>query len=79
MEGLGATGAAEWTRTTDLSLTKGVLYRLSYCSENDHNHVWHGRRLYATGTKPTQGFTARRVHPYDGGAAPHIGPGMMRA
>jgi hypothetical protein len=24
------TGAHDWTRTSDLSLTKGVLYRLSY-------------------------------------------------
>ncbi len=51
----GENGAAEWNRTTDLTLTKGMLYRLSYGSTaaGPRGSAREGA-LYATAVPPMQ-------------------------
>ncbi len=48
-------GAAEWNRTIDLTLTKGMLYRLSYGSNlvSKRGAPWRGA-LYAKGKHTRQ-------------------------
>jgi hypothetical protein len=56
-------GAYNWTRTSDLSLTKGVLYHLSYAGNLKCNLLPESRLERVMGIEPTQSAWKAEVLP----------------
>ena len=56
-------GAHNWTRTSDLSLTKGVLYRLSYVGFDSTLHLRLNNLERVMGIEPTSSAWKAEVLP----------------